>query len=84
MNSNFKLLYVQVGKKSFTSFLHSLYFAKRFNRPVDINGQTNFDCFFYPRPKFWGYRGEIGGVFDSNGPLVLLVNPCKSKENANR
>ena len=80
MNSNFKLLYVQVGKKSFTSFLHSLYFAKRFNRPVDINGQTNFDCFFTPGQNF----GVIGGVFDSNGPLVLLVNPCKSKENANR
>ena len=61
-------------------FLGLEYFVQRFNQPVDKNGQKFFDPFFDPPGDFFGqkkggYWGELGGVFGSNAPLALLIDP---------
>ena len=57
----------------------SEYFAQRFDRPVDENGQKKFTDFLTTQvtflADFWGYKWAYEGIFGSNVPLALLVDP---------
>ena len=57
------------------------YFAQRLNQPSDKNSHQNLDTFFTPLGAFLagkgGYSWELAGVFSSNVPLALLIDPWK-------
>ena len=64
----------QKGKKILAICLG--YFAQNFNQPFDENGQTKFLATQVTLlAKFWGYSWELTGVFGSNVPLALLIDP---------
>ena len=51
--------------------------SPKFNLPFDKNGNKKF---FHPpenvySQKKWGYRWELAGVFGSNIPLALPIDP---------
>ena len=51
--------------------------SPKFNLPFDKNGDKKF---FDPQRTFvakkkWGYRWELAGVFGSNIPLALPIDP---------
>ena len=60
-------------------FLGSEYFAQRFSQHFHKAPQKIFRVFLYPKKNVfdqkWGYMWKLVGVFGSNVPQAVLIDP---------